>query len=112
EVLELLRKKAQQEGEEAPDPRDRIDYIDWLYQNKIAPKLEAQDAEIVPGVEGQDLRGGAVRDERGAGGKTGETRCWTKRRFFFRVAAAAARFASWRFVISEIRAGHRSILRI
>jgi len=70
EVLELLRKRATQDLEEqAPDPKDRIDYIDWVYQNKIAPKLEAQDAEIVPNVEEQNLRvGTGLLDDNNGGG--------------------------------------------
>lgn len=44
EIADALR--AGMKGENAPDPNDRIDYIDWVYRNKIAPKLEA-DAEIV-----------------------------------------------------------------
>jgi hypothetical protein len=49
EMLDLLRKRQMQEAEEIPpDPKDRIDYIDWVYTNKIAPKLEKpEDAEMM-----------------------------------------------------------------
>ena len=41
ELLDLPRKRQAADIEDgAPDPKDRIDYIDWVYQNKIAPKLE------------------------------------------------------------------------
>jgi len=68
EMLELLRKRQQQEIEEnAPDPNDRIDYIEWVYTNKIEPTLnkEVQDAEIVVReVQGQGSELDVVRDER------------------------------------------------
>jgi hypothetical protein len=37
ELLDLPRKRQAADIEDgAPDPKDRIDYIDWVYQNKIA----------------------------------------------------------------------------
>ena len=71
ELLDLPRKRQAADIEDgAPDPKDRIDYIDWVYQNKIAPKLEEpQDAEVVqvalPVIpEGQSEGMGVVPGER------------------------------------------------
>ena len=61
ELLDLPRKRQAADIEDgAPDPKDRIDYIEWVYTNKIAPKLETQevqDAEIVA------LPGGAEKKQ-------------------------------------------------
>src|SRR5262249_13220034 len=47
DLLDMLR-AGMKGDDEAPDPNERIDYIEWVYTNRIAPKLEEpEDTELI-----------------------------------------------------------------
>jgi len=45
---EAAARSAETEDDAEPDPIDRIDYIDWVYRNKIAKQVQpSEDADII-----------------------------------------------------------------
>jgi hypothetical protein len=47
-LREAAARSEETEDDAEPDPIDRVDYIDWVYRNKIAKQLPpSEDADIV-----------------------------------------------------------------
>ena len=47
-VVKAAARSAETEDDAEPDPINRIDYIDWVYRNKIAKQLPpSEDADMI-----------------------------------------------------------------